>query len=128
MKIYSIRSLAIVAVALCMPVLISAHHSTNANFTQEIISIEGVIEKVRFQNPHASVLIKNTDEQGGDTFWLVESGARTTLERQGVSLDLLKIGSKVTATGRKGRRQYTMYLQEIKFEDGTVFVPQPDLN
>lgn len=128
MKPYPIRSLVFIIVFLFMPFFISAHHSTNANFTQEIISVEGVIEKVRFQNPHASVLIKNTDEQGNDTFWLIESGARTTLERQGVSLDLLKIGAKITATGRKGRRQYTMYLREIEFEDGTVFIPQPDLN
>lgn len=111
-----------------LPLLVNAHHSTNANFTQEIISVEGVIERVRFQNPHASVLIKNIDESGEERFWLIESGARTTLERQGVSLDVLEIGSKITATGRKGRRQYTMYLQKIVFEDGTVFIPQPDLN
>lgn len=104
------------------------HHSTNANFTQEIITVAGVIERVRFQNPHASVLIKHTDDQGGETFWLIESGARTTLERQGVTLDLLEIGASVKATGRKGRREFTMYLREIEFEDGTVFVPQPDLN
>ena len=83
---------------------------------------------MRFQNPHASVLLKSSDEQGEETFWLIESGARTTLERQGVTLDLLEIGSKVIATGRKGRRAFTMYLREIQFEDGTVFVPQPDLN
>ena len=80
---------------LSFPFRLSAHHSTNANFTQEIISVDGVIERVRFQNPHASVLIKNTDEQGKETFWLIESGARTTLERQGVSLDILKVGAKV---------------------------------
>jgi len=115
--------------ALCtMPLVASAHHSTNANFTQEIITVEGVIERVRFQNPHASVLIKNIDESGSETFWLIESGARTTLERQGVSLDRLEVGSKIKATGRKGRRDFTMYLKEIIFEDGTVFVPQPDLN
>jgi len=111
-----------------LPVLGLAHHSTNANFTQEIISVEGIIERVRFQNPHASVLIKSIAEDGSETFWLVESGARTTLERQGVSLDILKIGSTVKATGRKGRREFTMYLKEILFEDGTVFIPQPDLN
>lgn len=107
---------------------VSSHHSTNANFTQEIITVEGVIERVRFQNPHASVLIKSTDEQGAENFWLIESGARTTLERQGVTLDLLEIGALVKATGRKGRREFTMYLREIEFEDGTVFIPQPDLN
>ena len=122
------KSLMFLVVCLCMPSFINAHHSTNANFTQEIISIDGVIERVRFQNPHASVLIKNTNHQGAETFWLIESGARTTLERLGISLDALKVGSKVTATGRKGRRQYTMYLREIELADGTVFVPQPDLN
>ncbi|MEX0965326.1 MAG: DUF6152 family protein [Pseudohongiellaceae bacterium] len=107
---------------------VASHHSTNANFTQEIITVEGIVERVRFQNPHASVLIKNIDQQGAETFWLIESGARTTLERQGVTLDLLEIGSRVRATGRKGRREFTMYLREIELEDGTVFIPQPDLN
>lgn len=116
----------ILTTAICLPLAAHAHHSTNANFTQEIISVEGVIDGVRFQNPHSSVLIKNTDEAGNETFWLVESGARTTLERQGISFEKLEVGSTVTATGRKGRRQYTMYLQKITFEDGSEFVPQPD--
>lgn len=106
-------------------VMALGHHSTNANFTQEIISVSGEIEQVRFQNPHASVLIKNTDNSGAETFWLLESGARSTLERRGVSFDILEIGTPVTATGRKGRRQFTMYLQELTFEDGSSFVPEP---
>lgn len=105
-----------------------AHHSTAANFTQEIITVEGVIEKVRYQNPHASVLIKSTDATGKEIYWLIETGARTTLERKGVTLERMAVGSKIQATGRKGRRQYTMYLQEITFEDGSKFTaePQPD--
>ena len=83
---------------------------------------------MRFVNPHASVLIKNTDAEGKETYWLIESGARTTLERQGVTLEHLEIGSKITATGRKGRRENTMYLQKIIYEDGTEFIPQPELN
>lgn len=122
------KALLIILTLFVMPMLVSAHHSTNTNFTQEIITVEGLIERVRFQNPHASVLIKHTDEAGAETFWLIESGARTTLERQGISLDHLVVGSKIKATGRKGRREFTMYLRDITFEDGTVFTPQPDLN
>lgn len=117
--------------ALCVLLLsaaLSAHHSTNANFTQDIISVEGVIERVRFVNPHASVLIKNTDSAGNETYWLIESGARTTLKRQGVTLEHLEVGSNITATGRKGRRDNTMYLQKIIYEDGSEFIPQPELN
>ena len=121
------KKILLIAVLLSAPFLISAHHSTAANFTQEIISVEGTIERVRFQNPHSSVLIKNTDDQGEETFWLIESVGRTTLERQGVSFDLLEVGSVVKASGRKGRREFTMYLRDIEFEDGAVFVPEPDL-
>jgi hypothetical protein len=121
------KKILLIAVLLSAPFLLSAHHSTAANFTQEIISVEGTIERVRFQNPHSSVLIKNTDDQGEETFWLIESVGRTTLERQGVSFDLLEVGSMVKASGRKGRREFTMYLRDIEFEDGAVFVPEPDL-
>ena len=102
----------------------NAHHSTVANFTQEIITVDGVIEQVRYKNPHASVLIKNTGDNGKEIFWLIEMGAKTTLERQGVTLDRLAVGSEITASGQKGRRKYTMYLQEIVFEDGSVFSPE----
>ena len=112
----------------CLSMTLDAHHSTNANFTQEIVSVEGTIERVRFVNPHASVLIRHVDAEGQEVFWLIESGARTTLERQGVTLEHLEIGSTVTATGRKGRRDFTMYLQKITYEDGTEFIPQPELN
>ena len=121
------KKILLIAVLLSAPFLISAHHSTAANFTQEIISVDGTIERVRFQNPHSSVLIKNTDDQGEETFWLIESVGRTTLERQGVSFDILEVGSVVKASGRKGRREFTMYLRDIEFEDGAVFVPEPDL-
>ena len=101
----------------------TAHHSTVANFTREVISVDGVIEQVRFQNPHASVLLRHADESGKDIYWLVESAAKTTLQRNGITLDILAVGSRVTATGLKGRRANTMYLQEIRFEDGRVFAP-----
>ncbi len=99
----------------------NAHHATVTNFTQEIISVEGVIEQIRYQNPHSSILIRHTSEEGKETYWLIETGAKTTLQRKGVNLDRLSIGTKIQATGRKGRRQYTMFLHEIVFEDGSKF-------
>ncbi|MDB2444698.1 DUF6152 family protein [Gammaproteobacteria bacterium] len=105
-----------------------AHHSTNANFTQEIISVEGLIERVRYQNPHTSILIKTDQVNDDGAYWLVESGAKTTLDRAGVSMGKLQVGSRVTAEGRKGRRKNTMYLRKIVFLDGSEFVPQPELN
>ena len=103
-----------------------AHHSTVANFTREVISVDGVIEQVRYQNPHASVLLRRADDAGNDVYWLVETAAKTTLQRKGITLEVLAAGAKVTATGLRGRRANTMYLQRIEFEDGRVFEPDAE--
>ena len=103
-----------------------SHHATVTNFTQEVIAIEGIIEQVRYQNPHASILIRNHGDDGDEVYWLIETLARTTLERRGVTLERFEIGSTIKATGLKGRRQYTMYLQDIEFEDGSRFTPDGD--
>ena len=81
--------------AFCLSLLASvshAHHSTVANFTREIISVDGVIEQVRYQNPHASVLIRHIDPSGNDVYWLIETAAKTTLQRKGITLDVLAVG------------------------------------
>jgi len=96
-----------------------AHHATVTNFTQEIITVEGVIEQVRYQNPHSSILIKVAGEGGAVHYWLIETEARTTLDRKGIGLDRLEIGTTIRATGRKGRREYTMLLHEVEFGDGS---------
>ena len=103
-----------------------AHHATVANFTREVISVDGVIEQVRYQNPHASILIRHSDDTGKDVFWLVETAARTTLQRKGITLDVLSAGARITATGLKGRRANTMYLRQIRFDDGQVFTPDAE--
>ncbi len=96
----------------------NAHHATSANFTQEIVSVDGVVEQVRYQNPHTSLLISQTSDEGKKTYWLLETVGRTTLERRGVPRDRLVVGEKIHATGRNGRRQNTMYLHEVEYEDG----------
>ncbi len=101
-----------------------AHHATVTNFIKELITVEGIIEQVRYQNPHSSILIKHTAEDGEQKYWLIETGAKTTLQRKGVSLDSLAIGMKIQATGLKGRRDYTMFLHEIVFEDGSKFTTE----
>ncbi len=115
------RQILVLGVIALIALTANAHHATVTNFTQEIISVEGVIEQIRYQNPHSSILVKHTSDAGKETYWLIETGAKTTLQRKGVNLDRLSIGTKIQATGRKGRRQYTMFLHEIVFEDGSKF-------
>lgn len=98
-----------------------AHHSTAANFSREIVEVSGVIEEVRFLNPHASILVRVDASDEGTRYWLVETDARTTLERKGVTLERLVVGESITVSGRKGYRPYTMYLREATLQDGSTF-------
>ena len=92
----------------------NAHHATVANFTQEIISVDGIVEQVRYQNPHTSLLISQTSDNGKKSYWLLEAVGSTTLEQRGVSRDRMVVGEKIHATGRNGLRQNTMYLHEVE--------------
>ena len=95
-----------------------AHHATSANFTDEIVSVDGVIEKVRYQNPHTSLLLSQASDDGTTTYWLLETVGSTTLSRHGVPRDRLIEGAQIHATGQNGRRANTMYLHEVVYEDG----------
>lgn len=97
---------------------VQAHHATAANFTQEIVTVEGVVEQVRYMNPHTALLVSQTADDGNKTYWLLETVGRTTLERRGVPRERLEVGASIRATGQNGRRQNTMYLHELLYEDG----------
>ena len=120
------RRLILVFIFMMVAAGAEAQHATVANFTREVISVDGVIEQVRYQNPHASILIRHSDDTGKDVFWLVETAARTTLQRKGITLDVLSAGARITATGLKGRRANTMYLRQIRFDDGRVITPDAE--
>ena len=65
------------------------------------------------------VLTDEANETG--PYWLVESDARSTFQRKGLNLDEIEQGTGVEISGRRGLRPNTMYLREIRFEDGRVF-------
>ena len=112
------RKLAVLCFIATLSCVAQAHHATSANFTQEIVTVEGVVEQVRYLNPHAALLISQAAEDGDKTYWLLETVGRTTLERRGVPRERLEVGARVRATGQNGRRQNTMYLHELVYEDG----------
>ena len=109
-------------IGLCLTLVVctttNAHHATSANFTQEIVSVDGVVEQVRYQNPHTSLLVSQISADGKKSYWLLETVGRTTLARRGVAQDRLVVGKKIHATGQNGRRQNTMYLHELEYEGG----------
>jgi len=95
-----------------------AHHSFSATFTEEIITVEGVVIDMKFVNPHVNVYFDVTDENGEVTEWVSEARAATLLRREGWNRDTLKRGDHISITGNSSRNGSPMVsLEEIRFKD-----------
>ena len=90
-----------------------AHHSLSKEFDEaRAMTIQGVITKVEWTNPHVLIYIDVKNSNGSISSWRVESAAANTLYRSNIPREVLELskrcsvqiwpardGSK-TATGR----------------------------
>lgn len=82
----------------------SAHHSEAAQFDPEDpVSVEGVIVKVEWLNPHIWYYVDVTDENGEVTTWGFSGLPPGVLRRRGVTRDVLKVGDAVRVSGNRAR-------------------------
>jgi len=99
----------VVTVTLCvviavLPVSLRAHHSFAAEFdSNTVVTLNGVITKVEWTNPHTYFHIDVTDDQGKVTNWAVEGGAPNALYRAGWKPTSLKAGDRVSIVGSRAK-------------------------
>lgn len=105
----------------------AAHHSFAATFTEETITVKGVVERLSFTNPHVIVYFKVTDESGKQQEWMSEGNAATLLRRQGWARDTLEKGDHIQITGNSSRNGSPMVsMESVDFLDpktGVVLGP-----
>jgi len=81
-----------------------AHHSFAAEFdSNSVVTLNGVITKVEWTNPHTYFHLDVTDNQGKVTNWAVEGGAPNALYRAGWKPTSLKAGDRVTIVGSRAK-------------------------
>jgi hypothetical protein len=84
----------------------AAHHSFTATYDSERqISLEGVVTRIEWANPHAYFFIDDVDDSRIVTNWAVEFGRPFDLERAGWSAETLKVGDVVAIRGIPARGQ-----------------------
>ena len=118
MRTKQILKLITVGAFLVTPVL--AHHSTAVNFNRDsIISVEGVIDTYRFQNPHVQILLDVTNSDGEQERWMAELSAKNQLVRSGWDGTEFTVGEKIKVTGWEGYRPRSVYMQTAIRGDGS---------
>lgn len=115
-----------VLVSLCSLVLppsaAVAHHGITGQFDlEQVLKVKGVVNRVRFVNPHAYVYFIVINDAGKEEQWRCELRSGSLLKRKGWSVDMFAIGSTIEIFGSPDRRDpKTVYTETITFEDGTV--------
>lgn len=95
-----------------------AHHSFSSTFSEEVISVEGSVERMNFKNPHVIVYFNVTDENGEITEWMSEGGAATLKRREGWDRDTLSKGDYIRITGNATHNGSPMVsMEEVHFID-----------
>lgn len=95
--------LSVVIAAMLGSGTVSAHHSFAATFTEEIIVVEGVVDRVKFTNPHVIVYFKVRDASGKATTWLAEGGSATSLRNEGWDKNTISKDDVIRVTGSSSR-------------------------
>jgi hypothetical protein len=123
----SIPVLVATLVLLAVPIL--AHHSFSAEFDgSKSVTLEGVVTKVAWANPHVYFFIDIKDSDGAIVNWGCETAGPNQLFRQGWRRDSMKVGDRVTVRAYLARdNSKTADAREVTLADGRkIFSGSPD--
>ncbi len=94
-----------------------AHHSL-AVYSSERIELAGEVAAVSWQNPHVILELKTTGNDGEQT-WRMEGGSISTLQRAGVTREVVRVGDRVKIAGLPSRRDpFMLALTNVLLPDG----------
>ena len=80
-------------------VALQAHHAVAGvyDLNKEVV-LQGVLKKLNFTNPHASIELTVTDKDGKVTDWILTTASITTLTREGINKTSMKPGEALKVT------------------------------
>lgn len=109
------RVMAMTAAVLLCASAAAAHHSLTGIYdSTQRITIEGVVARFQFINPHPILIVTVTEAGGASHDWRLEMDNRFELEAIGMSSRTLAPGDRVVATGSRAREQpHGLYLRRL---------------
>ena len=84
--------------------LARAHHSWPANYyVDREISLEGVVLRYLWRNPHVFIYLEVTNEEGEMEHWELEWGNTNVLTERGLSAETIREGDQLLVSGWPAR-------------------------
>jgi hypothetical protein len=81
-----------------------AHHSFSAEYDDtKPVTVDGVVTKVEWQNPHIWFYVDSKDDTGKVTHWAFSGGAPGQLMRRGIMKSVIQPGMTVHVEGFRAK-------------------------
>ena len=81
-----------------------AHHAFSNEFDEtKPVTLEGVVTRIDWQNPHVYFYVDVKESDGTVVNWACETRGPSGLARRGWKRDSLKVGDKVVVTAYRAR-------------------------
>jgi hypothetical protein len=99
---------------------LTAHHSFAAEYdANKPLTLQGIVTKVEWMNPHARFYVDVKDQKGVKTTWNLELASPNVLRRNGWKRDTLSVGDEVVVEGSAARDGSKMAnARVVKLADG----------
>ena len=100
----------------------AAHHSFAIYDMQQNVEFRGVVDTVKFRNPHMAMTLTVTENGETKTINFVEGAPANMLARLGLRPDMIPPGTEITAIGApRNDDPDAWFLKAIVLPDGTRF-------
>lgn len=101
----------------------SSHHSMIRFDTGKTISVQGVVKRLEWKNPHVYIYMQQVSDIGELVDWEIEGPPPALMLRMGWSQDILTPGQSISVTGSPHRdnKVKSIFPSEINSADDTLF-------
>ena len=120
MKVKLAVAISVLVLAYAIPM--SAHHSVESEYdVSKRVTIQGVVTKIEWTNPHARFWVDAKNDDGTVSNWEMELPPPNALKLRGVRMDFVKQGDPVTVDlwrAKNGSR--LAHALDVTLRDGRV--------
>lgn len=95
-----------------------AHHSQAMFDMSQVVTLEGVVTRFEWANPHVYIFLDETTADGDGTEWKIEAVGPGPLRRLGWSRDTLAPGDRIAITGNPDRDEGTGLVNLLSLRKG----------